>query len=168
MKCRLARDRMIALLIIILVLLSDILTKRWALKNLLDGPGIMNAVPGIFRFRFAWNTGVAFSFLSGWPILVQIFTILVLCAVAAFLFFARNQRIWDRICLALIFAGGLGNLIDRIFYGAVVDFVELSFISFPVFNVADVCVVMGAAIYALRVLIGDKRKAGSFEIHNRK
>ncbi|MBQ6717120.1 MAG: signal peptidase II [Clostridia bacterium] len=168
MKCRLARDRMVALLIIIIVLLSDILTKRWALKNLLNGAGAIDAIPGIFRFRFAWNTGVAFSFLSGWPVLVSVFTVLVLSAVAVFLFFAKNQRLFDRVCLALIFAGGLGNFIDRIFYGAVVDFIEFTFISFPVFNFADVCVVTGTALYAVRVLIGDKRKAGSFEIHDRK
>ncbi len=168
MKCRLARDRMIALLIILIVLLADILTKRWALSNLYDAPGAIHAIAGIIRFRFAWNTGVAFSFLSGWPVLVQIFTVLVLSAVAIFLFFAKNQRLSDRICLSLIFAGGLGNFIDRIFYGAVVDFIEFTFISFPVFNFADVCVVTGTALYAVRVLIGDKRKAGSFEIHDRK
>ena len=159
---------MVALLIIIIVLLSDILTKRWALKNLLNGAGPIDAIPGIFRFRFAWNTGVAFSFLSGWPVLVSVFTVLVLSAVAVFLFFAKNQRLFDRVCLALIFAGGLGNFIDRIFYGAVVDFIEFTFISFPVFNFADVCVVTGTALYAVRVLIGDKRKAGSFVIHDRK
>ena len=168
MKCRLARDRMVALSIIIVVLLADILSKRWAVKHLLNGAGAIDAIPGIFRFRFAWNTGVAFSFLSGWPVLVQIFTVLVLCTVAVFLFFARIQRLLDRICLALIFAGGLGNFIDRIFYGAVVDFIEFTFISFPVFNFADVCVVMGTALYAVRILMGDKRKAGSFEIHDRK
>ncbi len=168
MKCRLARDRMIALLIIIIVLLADILTKRWALSNLYYAPGAIHAIAGIIRFRFAWNTGVAFSFLSGWPVLVQIFTVLVLSAVAIFLFFAKRQRLLDRICLSLIFAGGLGNFIDRMFYGAVVDFIEFTFISFPVFNFADVCVVTGTALYAVRVLIGDKRKAGSFEIHDRK
>lgn len=162
MKCRLARDRMIALLIIALVMLTDILTKRWAIENLLNGSGTLNAVPGIFRFRFAWNTGVAFSFLSSWPALVSVFTVLVLCAVAVFLFFAKRQRIWDRICLSLIFAGGLGNFIDRILYGAVVDFIELTFISFPVFNFADVCVVMGSVLYAACVLTGDKKKGGVF------
>lgn len=160
MRCRPARDRLFALLTVILILLADILTKRWALDHLLSADGAVGGISGIFHFRFAWNTGVAFSFLSQWPSLVVILTFLVLTAVALFLFCPKRERLADRIMLAFIFAGGLGNLIDRVIYGAVVDFIEFTFISFPVFNVADICVVMGTLLFCVRMLILDRKKGG--------
>lgn len=160
MRCRPARDRLFALLTVILILLADILTKRWALDHLLCADGAVGGISGIFHFRFAWNTGVAFSFLSKWPSLVVILTLLVLTAVALFLFSPKRERLADRIMLAFIFAGGLGNLIDRVIYGAVVDFIEFTFISFPVFNVADICVVMGTLLFCVRMLILDRKKGG--------
>ena len=160
MKCRSAIGRLLAFAVIGLVLLADILTKRWAVDCLLNGEGAMRALDGIFHFRFAWNTGVAFSFLSGKPVIVCVFTIFILIVIALFLFLPKKERCTERFCLALIFAGGLGNLIDRIRYGAVVDFIELSFVPFPVFNLADVCVVLGTVLYAAGMLIGDKRKGG--------
>ena len=172
MRCRPARDRLFALLTVILILLADILTKRWALDHLLSADGAVGGISGIFHFRFAWNTGVAFSFWDklipggmhyefGYqPFLVVILTLLVLTAVVLFLFCPKRERLADRIMLAFIFAGGLGNLIDRVIYGAVVDFIEFTFISFPVFNVADICVVMGTLLFCVRMLILDRKKGG--------
>ncbi len=160
MKCRSVRDRLFALVTIGCILLADIFSKRWAISRLLETDRMLEGIKGLFRFRFAWNTGVAFSFLSDKPIIVIICTILILSAVALFLFLPKRERLSDRLCLALIFAGGLGNLIDRVLYGAVVDFIEFTFISFPVFNLADVCVVTGTFLYAARVLIFDKKKGG--------
>lgn len=160
MRCRPARDRLFALLTVILILLADILTKRWALDHLLSADGAVGGISGIFHFRFAWNTGVAFSFLNKWPSLVVVLTLLVLTAVVLFLFCPKRERLADRIMLAFIFAGGLGNLIDRVIYGAVVDFIEFTFISFPVFNVADICVVMGTLLFCVRMLILDRKKGG--------
>lgn len=160
MKCRSVRDRLFALAAIGSILLADILSKRWAVKRLFENDSIIEGVKGLFRFRFAWNTGVAFSFLSGKPLFVIVFTVLILSAVALFLFLPKRERLSDRLCLALIFAGGLGNLIDRILYGAVADFIEFTFISFPVFNLADICVVAGTFLYAARMPIFDKKKGG--------
>ena len=64
-----------------------------------------------------------------------------------------------RLSLTLVLAGGLGNLIDRALYGAVVDYIELTFMTFPVFNFADVCVTVGAALFALFTLLPGKREA---------
>lgn len=160
MKCRLARDRLLAIMTVGLALLADVLTKRWAVDRLLVRTNDITGLRGVFHFRFAWNKGVAFSFLSDKPALVLAFTALLLCVIALFLFLPKREKLSARICLALIFAGGLGNLIDRMRYGAVVDFIEFSFISFPVFNLADVCVVLGTVLYAARMLIPDKKKGG--------
>lgn len=160
MKCRSVPDRLFALVTIAGILLMDIFSKRWAIDSLLKTGKTARGIQGLFHFRFAWNTGVAFSFLSDKPALVIVFTALVLSAVAAFLFLPQREKLPDRLCLALIFAGGFGNMLDRLLYGAVVDFIELTFIPFPVFNLADICVVMGTFLYAARLMIFDKRKGG--------
>lgn len=160
MKCRSVRDRLFALAAIGSILLADFYSKRWAIQRLLNDQAVLDGIKGIFRFRFAWNTGVAFSFLSGRPGIVITFTALILSAAALFLFLPQKEKLADRLCLALIFAGGLGNLTDRILYGAVADFIEFTFMPFPVFNLADVCVVMGTFLFALRMLISDKKKGG--------
>ncbi|MBR3928574.1 MAG: signal peptidase II [Clostridia bacterium] len=159
MKCRSVPGRLIAAFAVGLILLADVFSKRWALTHLLSG-GAREGIKGLFHFRFAWNTGVAFSFLSDKPVIVILFTGVILTVIALFLFLPKRERLFDRLCLSLIFAGGLGNLIDRICYGAVADFIEFSFVSFPVFNFADVCVVLGTCLYAARMLIWDKRKGG--------
>ncbi len=161
MKCRSVRDRLFALAAIVSILLADFFSKRWAIHHLLETGKTAEGIKGLFQFRFAWNTGVAFSFLSGMPAIVIVFTVLILTAVALFLFLPKREKLFFRLCLALIFAGGLGNLIDRILYGAVADFIEFTFISFPVFNLADVCVVTGTLLYAARMLIFDKKKGGA-------
>ena len=160
MKCRSVPDRLLALAAIGSVLTADVFSKRWAIKNLLETGKTVRGIPGLFQFRFAWNKGVAFSFLSDKPALVIAFTVLILLAVAAFLFLPQREKLSNRLCLALIFAGGLGNFLDRVLYGAVVDFIELTFMPFPVFNLADVCVVMGTFLYAARLVIFDKKKGG--------
>lgn len=158
MKCQSARGRLFALASVMVILLADFCSKRWAINSLLNSPEWRNGVFGLIRFRFAWNTGVAFSFLSDKPLLVAVFTLLVLTAVALVLFLPKKMRPADRLCLSFIFAGGFGNLIDRLLYGAVVDFIEITFISFPVFNLADVFVVTGTVLFALNVLILDRKK----------
>ena len=160
MKCRSVRDRLFALVAVVSILLVDFFSKRWAIDALSETGNAISGIKGLFHFRFAWNTGAAFSFLSEKPVIVIVCTMLILSAVALFLFLPKRERLPDRLCLALIFAGGLGNLIDRILYGAVADFIEFTFISFPVFNLADVCVVTGTMLYALRMLIFDKKKGG--------
>ena len=130
----------------------DRITKIWAPAHPLE-------VRGLFRFRSAlMNSGVAFSFLenAGWALTVLI-AILVI-AVVAWLVCERDMPKAQRIGLWLIVGGGIGNLYDRIVYGAVIDFIEITFMHFAVFNLADVCVCVGAAIAILGMLIGEKRK----------
>ncbi|MBQ8752849.1 MAG: signal peptidase II [Clostridia bacterium] len=101
--------------------------------------------PGVFELEYRENTGAAFSIMEGQSWFLIGFTSLALILVAVFLFRAKlAQSNWVRIAGVLILAGGIGNLIDRIFRGFVVDFLYFSLIDFPVFNVADCCVVIGA------------------------
>lgn len=131
---------------------ADRLTKIWA-------PAHPAEISGVVRFRPALlNSGVAFSFLenAGW-VLTALITILVLCVVAWLVRKSDMPRI-QRIGLWLIAGGGLGNLYDRITYGAVIDFIELTFVKFAVFNVADACICVGAALAIVGMCIEEKRK----------
>ena len=150
MKFRAIRDRLIALGAIGVILALDAVTKQWALRALKNAPySTQGAIDGLFRFRFAWNTGAAFSFLSGAPHVVTAVSIVLLALLCVVIFLPPREKLMDRLCLSMVLAGGAGNLINRLAYGAVVDFIELQFMSFPVFNVADISVVSGAILYAV-------------------
>ena len=100
---------------------------------------------GVFELEYRENTGAAFSIMQGQSWFLIGFTAIALIAVAVFLIRSQFGRsAWVRIAGSLVLAGGIGNLIDRIFRSFVVDFLYFSLIDFPVFNVADCCVVVGA------------------------
>lgn len=126
-------------------LLADQLTKHWAVNRLSDGSTI--DLIGSLRFRLAFNTGMAFSIGSGngWVYAV----LAVLISIALTRSALRFSRIRDAVPVGMVVGGALGNVADRAFRagdgllgGAVVDFVDLQW--YPVFNVADACVVLGA------------------------
>lgn len=125
----------------------DQLSKRWAVSALEDGP--VELIEGVLRLRLTLNPGGAFGIFRERPGLFLVATSVVIVLV---LFWARDLD--DRrllIPLGLIVGGGLGNLIDRVFRdleGRVVDFIDLHV--WPVFNVADMCVVSG--VLAILVL----------------
>ena len=107
----------------------------------------------VFELEYRENTGAAFSIMQGQSWFLIGFTSIALLLVAIFLFRSKLGKIsWVRVTGSLILAGGIGNLIDRIFRGFVVDFLYFSLIDFPVFNVADCCVVIGAVLLMVYVL----------------
>lgn len=126
----------------------DRATKVWSLT--LEGGA--EALPGLLNFQPVRNYGAAFGVFAGRQALLSAL-VLLLCAAVLFLLlrFARMATS-ARAGLWLIFAGGLSNLYDRLRYGYVIDFLELGFIRFPVFNVADVCIVIGCALTFIAVL----------------
>ncbi len=135
---------------VILLVGLDRLSKFWA-ANWLYGArgGVMDALPGVFRFHYAENTGVAFSMLANGRWLVIVLNALLILAVLAYLVAKKPRGRILRLSLLMVAAGGIGNLIDRIALGYVIDFIEFTFVRFAVFNVADICVSMGAALSAL-------------------
>ena len=116
-------------------------------------------LPGVVSIRPAFNTGAAFSAFSGGGWALTLVTALLIALLAGWLI-ARPERQpkWARVGLWLIIGGGLGNLYDRIAYGGVTDFIELRFVRFAVFNLADVAICLGAVIAAVALLIDERRK----------
>ena len=138
---------------ILLFVAADRLTKYWAENWLLGLPGGTSAaLPGVFRFHYAENTGVAFSMLADGRWLIIGLNLLLIAAVLAYLILRKPEGRLLKVGLCMVAAGGIGNLIDRIALGYVIDFIELTFMRFAVFNFADICVSFGAVLCAVGFL----------------
>lgn len=142
-------------------LIADRLTKIWAAAI----RPAWDLIPGVVGLRYAENTGAAFSALSGATWLVSGVSVALILAVTALLAADDKMSRWARLGLWLVVAGGLGNLYDRLAYGYVVDFIELLFMNFAIFNMADICVCCGALIAVVALLAqdagGKKRTEGA-------
>lgn len=127
-------------------------------------------ISGLLDFTFVENRGVAFGMFSGqkWFILVLTISI-VIGLIWYYLTLPKTAEYrFVRLSMVLIFAGAIGNMIDRIFRGYVVDFFEFAFVDFPVFNMADIYVVVGVCILAFMILfvIKEPEKEPKNELEN--
>lgn len=145
----------VCLAIVVVTFGIDHAAKYWAETRLQGSPPIP-IIPGLLRFDYAENTGAAFSLLAGKTGLLGFISFV---ASVALFFFWRSlpagER-WGRVAVALIFSGAIGNLIDRVFRGFVVDFIDAYWGQhhWPTFNIADSCICVGAAILAWRIITG--------------
>ena len=133
----------------------DRLTKALARTGALSGAGI----PGVVSFRGVRNTGMAFSMLSGHAWLLSVLTALLIAGILLFLLKKPEEPALLRAGLWLIAGGGLGNLFDRLTAGYVIDFIKLEFVRFAIFNVADVCICVGAGLVLLSAWRTEKGRA---------
>ena len=123
--------------------LADQVSKYLTVANI-PLHGDVAAIDGLFHFTYVRNTGAAWSMMSGMRWLF-VFLFVVLTALVLFEYFKKPLPFskFERWCIAAVYAGGMGNIIDRIRLGYVVDMIEVDFISFPVFNVADCFITCG-------------------------
>ena len=130
--------------------------KLWASANL-QPVGAMPVLPGIVELRFCLNDGMAFSMLAGKQALLIGVTSLMLLAVLIMLF-VRKMPPAERIAWTLVLGGGVGNLVDRVLNGVVVDYINVLFMNFAIFNFADICVCVGVGLLMLVVLLDSCKK----------
>ncbi len=132
------------------VVLLDQWTKRLATEHLAYAPPV-RLVGDLVQLTYTRNSGIAFGLLAGRNFPLYVFSIVA--AVAVLVLFARHPRlsVGRHLSLALILGGAIGNLIDRVTAGEVVDFILLAWQGheFPVFNVADIAVTCGVCLFAL-------------------
>ena len=142
-------------LIFVLILAIDIVVKLWA-QNFLSAAISIPVIKDVFHLTYTQNTGAAFSILEGqrWFFIVLTFIMLVLIGFAFFKSIFKGK--WGKTTLVFIFGGAVGNFIDRLFYGYVVDMFDFCLINFPVFNVADIFLTVGAVMGIIYVLFIDK------------
>ena len=143
--------------VVFILILMDQLFKLWAYN--VTALADFNIIPGVFRISYVENYGAAFNLFSGnrWPLVIVTGVLLLVIAYLTF-----SKKITDETTLSglsMILAGGTSNLIDRVLRGYVVDCLDFTqLINFPVFNFADVCVVIGAGMLIYHVLIEEPRK----------
>jgi signal peptidase II len=152
------KNKLSYVIITAVVLAADQLTKAWATSSL-KPIGYIEVIPDFFRLSYATNRGVAFSLLADSQFDLRWVLAAISFAAALFVvsYFRRAPASVTRlnVSLALLLAGIVGNLIDRVRLGEVVDFIELHWrdlYSWPTFNIADSAICVGAVLLALEML----------------
>jgi signal peptidase II len=146
------------------VFMIDQVTKAWAARVLRFG-GDWHLIPGFLNLSWAQNTGAAFSMLDDhgdagrWGLSI----VALVAGVLVLYFFWRTPRNDDRILgsLSLLLAGIIGNLVDRVRLGFVIDFIDVQFGSwhYPTFNLADVSICIGAGLLIIDSFLSKRRQA---------
>ena len=110
----------------------------------------------VLNFYYCLNTGAAFSKFSGQRVLLIVFTSAVIIGLLIMMAIGKIKRPIHLAAVSLVISGGIGNLIDRVFNkGQVIDFIDVRLINFAIFNVADICAVVGAGLVLLSVIIDE-------------
>lgn len=142
MKIRLKKS----LIVIICIIVLDQLTKFFA-KSLLDWHESIFVIDNFFSFTLTKNTGGAFSILHGNNLLLFFAGILITIALFYYLMRADKREVMP---IAFIIGGAIGNLIDRVLHGGVIDFIQVSV--WPIFNIADIAISLGVILLIIRLI----------------
>jgi signal peptidase II len=134
----------------------DRLTKLAAL-GLLDQGRPIKIIPGLFDITLVLNDGAAFGLFKGKAVFFIFISITVMAAIIIYILKNRHIGKSDSLALGLVLGGAFGNLVDRIMFGRVVDF--LDFQIWPVFNIADSCITIGAVLLVYSYLLKDHKEA---------
>lgn len=127
---------------IVLIVAFDQVTKLLAKKYLL-GNAAVPFIKGVVQLNYAENQGMAFSMFGGARWVFVVLTSVVCIGALVMMFKNKFPSLWAYWSIGVIVAGGIGNLIDRLLYGYVVDFIEPTFMNFAIFNIADSAVTLG-------------------------
>ena len=138
------------------IVAADQLSKLWIVANIPLYEQIP-VIPGLFHLTYVQNTGAAFSSFEGQ---IWLFTIVFAVLTAAVIWEFSTKKMgfsnFERWCIAAIYAGGLGNMIDRLRLGYVVDMIEVEFMNFAVFNVADCFITCGCIAMLVSLVFFNK------------
>lgn len=147
------------LLCVLLLAAADQLTKYLAVQYLKENTSI-SLIEGVLELKYLENRGIAFGMLQGAVVFFIIFYIIIFAAVVYFFIKLPKESYYIPLyaTLLLMTGGGIGNFIDRVFRGYVVDFIYFSLIDFPIFNFADIYVVTGCILLVFLVCIKYKEE----------
>ena len=148
---------------VVLVVILDVASKLWALKNLQMG-NTQPFLPGILQLTLTTNIGGAFGVGREFGPLMTILPIAI-CAGIIFWIYKREKSgahltLLESAAFGLVVGGALGNIIDRLLRGKVTDFLEFAFVSYPIFNVADALIDVGIALLIISTFIAQKEAPG--------
>ena len=153
---------MFVTILIVLIVLIDQISKY--LANLrLNGAEAFSVIPGVLSFSYHENKGAAWGILANHRWVFMLLSTVAILLIIWYLIYTRKEKKPALLRLALCFfvGGGIGNMIDRIYLGYVIDFLRFDFIDFPIFNVADSFITVGAVLLILDLILetfADKKK----------
>lgn len=147
---------MLVPIVTLAVVLFDIVSKYLVVQLLLPLQQEIVVIPHILSFSYVENKGAAFGILADSRWLFMLMSALLLTVLILLIKFSKINHPLFLISASMILGGGIGNMIDRIFVGYVVDFIKATFIDFPVFNIADCAVVIGTVLFAVYFIFFDK------------
>ncbi len=158
---------MLYAIVAVIALIIDQAVKYWATANIVLNTGTKDFIPGLIQFTNIHNTGAAFSILEGarwfFVILCIVFVALIVYVLITDIISSPAAR-WMAV---IVMAGAVGNCIDRLICGYVVDMLEFEFMNFPVFNIADIYITVGGILFVIFTLLekpaAKSAKAGAAE-----
>lgn len=139
--------------ILIMVVLDQL--SKWLAVVYLQPVGSVPFIPGVLRLTYAHNTGAAFSMLAGKQEFLIGITAVAMLVMLCILLRRKAPNAFAHWGLAMVVGGGIGNLIDRVLNGYVVDYFDVVFMKFAIFNVADCFVVVGCVCLFIGVLFSE-------------
>ncbi len=149
---------MIYIFIGFLVLLADFITKILVSRNM-ELYETIKIIDGVFSLTYIRNKGMAWGMLQNQRWIFIAVTITIVCGIVIFAIKKGKIHPTADLGMSLIVSGAVGNLIDRIFYSdGVIDFIHAEFIDFPIFNIADIAVCVGAALIMIYVIFIEGKK----------
>ena len=151
-KKKRAIDYIIYSSVILGIIALDLITKFLSYTRL-SRVDTIQIIDGVIHFTYVENRGAAFGMLANHRWVFISISIVVISAFLHYLFLGHAENMLMGIAMSMISAGGLGNMVDRLSLGFVVDFIDFRLINFAVFNIADSCVCVGAGIVFLGVLL---------------
>ena len=145
---------MLAVILVIFIVLFDQVTKYFACQSLQDGLSV-TVIPNILSLQYHENAGAAWGILSNHRWVFMIISCIAIIAIIAFMIYTRKQNNSKLLTVSLSFflGGGIGNMIDRFRLEYVIDFLRFDFIDFPIFNVADSFITVGALFMLIYLTI---------------
>lgn len=149
---------MVYIIIGILIFAADFITKFLVSKNMLLYQTI-EIIDGVFSLTYIRNKGMAWGMLQNQRWIFIVLTVLIVAVITVYAIKSKRLLALEKIGITLLLSGAIGNLIDRIFYPeGVIDFLQLDFIDFPIFNIADIAVCLGAAAIIIYVIFFERKK----------
>lgn len=147
---------MLAAIIAVFAVIADQISKYIVVQNI-EYRGEVPFIKGFMSFYHTRNTGAAFSMLSDSRWVFMVFSVLAMAIIVYLLIKEYRRHPLLNIALAMVLGGGIGNMIDRIRLGYVVDFFKLEFVDFAIFNVADCFITVGAVLLGVYILFLDAK-----------
>ena len=141
------------IILTILVILVDFFSK-YMVSKLMTVNETINLIDNFFRITYVKNTGAAFSIFSNNTILVIIISVVIIGFLLFYIYKNKGNNKLENVSYAFILGGAIGNLIDRLVYGYVIDFLDFEILSYnaPIFNLADTFIVIGVILFLINTL----------------